>query len=97
MVLSDFAVVKAEIFSEKVLEYGFLYSETADGLRHLITVIPPCGADTELLAVLRDREDVAYVRYAKPVLPVVKKQGAVPPFFSAEEALAFQQESGAAP
>ena len=76
---------------------GLPCRETGDGSRRLVTVKPPYGADTAPLAALRDWADVAYVRYARPVLPVVKRQGQTPPFFTAGEALALQAKTGAAP
>lgn len=75
----------------------FPWEETGDGSRRLMAVKPPYGADTASLASLRDWEGVAYVRYAEPVLPVVKRQGETPPFFTAGEALALQEKTGATP
>ena len=76
---------------------GLPCQETENGSRRLVNVKPPYGTGTAPLAALRDWADVAYVRYAKPVLPVVKRQREIPPFFTSGEALAFQTKTGAAP
>lgn len=75
-------------------ESGFTYAVHAQKTAIMIAVKPAYGADTTPLADLRTWEGVRYVRYAKPVMPVVRRQGETPLFYNAAEALEHQKKTG---
>ena len=86
------AADRAEAYLKKA---GFAYTAHTQEASVMLTVKPAYGADTAPLAELRTWEGVRYVRYAKPVMSVVKRQGEVPPFYNAAEALEYQKKTGA--
>lgn len=79
---------------QKLADLGFDPAEQTSEGRCLLTVKPAHGADTAVLKELEAMVGVLYVRFAWPVMPVVKRQDQDPPFFNAEEALAYARKTG---
>ena len=58
----------------------------------LYTVRFAPGQETEWLEALRAESGVEYLRYARPVMPVVRRVGSSMPFFNAAEALEYAEK-----
>ena len=79
--------------AEKYLaENGYTYTADKQPAGTMITVKPAFGTDTAPVAELEKAEGVRYVRYAKPVLSVVKRQEREACFYNAAEASEYNKD-----
>lgn len=83
--------------AEKYLaEAGFAYAKDSQTAGTMITVKPVFGTDTAPVAELEKENGVRYVRYAKPVLSVVKRQDSTACFYNALEAEEYNKDKNKA-
>lgn len=83
--------------AEKYLtENGYEYTADKQSAGTMITVKPAFGTDTAPVAELEKADGVCYVRYAKPVLSVGKRQNKTPCFHNAQETLEYNKDKNKA-
>ncbi len=93
-----FILCDTEEGTAKASEYlngkGYSFTSDRQPCGCMITVTPEFGRDTAEIAELKAVEGVRYVRYAKPVMSVVKRQEQAACFYNAQEALEYNKDKG---
>ncbi len=90
---TDESVACAEKYLE---EKGYKYTADKQKKGCMITVVPEFGKDTAEVAELENTTGIKYVRYAKPVLSVVKRQEQTACFYNAQEAFEYNKDKNKA-